>query len=168
MPSSPYSSLSSWYIKPESPLTWSSLCSYGRIRLDTTVYAYRKISKLTGKIIDRIPIQMPNHVIETNACWINIPKSIQDAYQAWSEKISTSMKLEGASPTKENNDSANRPMKRMKTEPSTSSLPAASSSSSVPIHSFESLPQRSIHAAMHGLNHCMIALMPMSVISLVM
>jgi hypothetical protein len=156
-----------WYIKPEKPLTWLELCAYGRVKIDTSVYAYRKISKLTCKVIDRVPLTLPKHEFETWACWVDVPPSIQEAYAKWALEQSTGVQASTLADEQKEHPEGGRSRKRVKTEASTPAAAAAASSTASPSEwnaaDPDRLNDRPIHAGLHGLNHCMIALMPMSV-----
>lgn len=231
----PYSPLHQWYIKPESMqhawngsgspppplvLTWSDLCAYGRIKVTATVYGYRKFSKTTGKVLERHPLNLPLHEIETWALWVDVPLSIQRAYAKWAEQQGPLIELQQymvqhetgkkeeecdeerkeytvKQETSSQSSSTTRPRKRTKRESSSttnqpgsvSSASASASSASAAASSSASstatsasacasasspfswsapelnaLDARPIHAGLHGLTHCIIALMPMYIL----
>jgi ATP-dependent helicase YprA (DUF1998 family) len=182
----PPTPLQCWYIKPETPLTWLELCAYGRVKVTTTVYGYRKVSKLTSRVLDRLPLTMPVHEFETWACWIDIPPSIQRAYFEWAAKQAPPVRpageeeedeqereegecaelgCAGRSRDEQKSTSSRSSKKRIKLEAGTAAAAAAVAKSAKAAGNGKGgdkvIYERPIHAGLHGLNHCMIGLMPM-------
>jgi DEAD/DEAH box helicase domain-containing protein len=52
---------------------------FGRLRVTETITGYRKILIGSGKVIGRIPLDLPPHVFETEGLWIEIPDRIRQA-----------------------------------------------------------------------------------------
>ena len=185
----------SWYLKSEAdgasrgPLTWRSLCAYGRAKVSTSVYGFRRFSKRSGKVVDKEDLSMPLHHFDTWAAWVDIPASIRHAYAQWEEgQLGQGVAPGHAEPEEERkaSDVVVQPAgKRVKRESqvaassASAGLTASSSSSAAAAAAVSSSPvswspdgllsiadrnrmqQHAIHAALHGLSHCVIALLPM-------
>ncbi len=185
----PYVSPAQWYLKREADgfgerghlLRWRDLCAYGRVTVTTSVYAFRKISKLTSKIIDKQEISMPLHTLETYAAWVDVPPSVQRAFEAhaakeFQDKCRQRIEAEAATKTGQmqwRGETAAElaSAKRAKRENGSSAAAAASAASASssdgigPAELLDSvsrnnLQDHSIHAGLHGLTHCMISLLP--------
>jgi ATP-dependent helicase YprA (DUF1998 family) len=173
----PYPSMDQWYLKKEEFTTthllrWRDLCAYGRVNVTTSVFAFRKISKLTSKVIDKQELNMPSHEFDTYAAWIDIPPSIQRAFQEYVMKEfyeqNSDSNSAAASASSWRGETAVEVAiaKRIKLESgaaaATSSASSSSNANPIPLNNVDrnNLSIRSIHAGIHGLTHCMISLLP--------
>jgi hypothetical protein len=117
---------------------------------------------------------MPLHVLDTWGSWIDVPPSIQQAFEKHQrerieqEKEKRKNAIEGMV-KEENKTDPRKSLKRVKREsgagPAAASAAASSSAAVSPSGALDHSDLHSIYAAIHGLAHCMIALMPMSVLT---
>jgi DEAD/DEAH box helicase domain-containing protein len=55
--------------------------SLGKIRVRERITGYQKVNKRSGKIVDTLPLDLPEQQLETVGLWLEIPESVKDVME---------------------------------------------------------------------------------------